>query len=51
MIIPAKNIKANFHEGIKFNTGRNKGVPAQTIVSMFMEIVRNLIALLNKEYT
>lgn len=51
MIIPAKNMKANFHEGIKFSTGRNKGVPAHTIVSMLIEIVRNLIALLNKEYT
>jgi hypothetical protein len=32
------------HVGIKLKKGRNIGVPAQTIVSMLMEIDRNLIA-------
>lgn len=51
MIILAKNIKAYFHEGIKFKMGRNRGVPAQTIVSILIEIVLNLIALFNIKFT
>ncbi len=36
---PAKNIKVYFHVGIKLRNGKNKGVPAQTMVSILIDIV------------
>lgn len=40
-------MKTYLHEGIKAKMGKNIGAPAQTIVSIFMEIVLNLIATIN----
>lgn len=51
MIMPEKNIKAYFQDGIRFKRGKKRGVPAQTIVNIFIEIVLNLIALFNKKIT
>ena len=42
--MPEKNIKVCLHEGIKLRKGKKIGVPAQTIVSILIEIVLNLIA-------
>lgn len=43
-IIPAKSMKLYLHVGIIVKKGKNIGVPAQTMVSIFIEIVLNLIA-------
>jgi hypothetical protein len=47
----AKNKKLTLQVGIKPSKGKNMGVPAQTIVSMLIEIVLNLIAELVKQVT
>lgn len=39
-----KNKKAYLQVGIKLKIGKKRGVPAQTIVNMLIEIVLNLIA-------
>jgi hypothetical protein len=42
--IPEKNMKVYLQVGIKLRSGRKRGVPAQTMVSMLIDIVLNLIA-------
>ena len=44
MSINANNINVYLHVGSNAKKGKNIGVPAHVIVSMLMEIVRNLIA-------
>lgn len=39
------------HVGIKLKNGKNNGVPAQTIVNMFIDIVLNLGAILKDIFT
>lgn len=39
---PANNKKVYFHDGNKLRIGKNKGVPAQTIVNILTDIVLNL---------
>jgi len=41
---PANSMKVYLQEGIKLRTGKKIGVPAQTIVSIFIEIDLNLMA-------
>lgn len=43
--IKAKNMKVCRHVGKSPNNGRKIGVPAQVIVRILIEIVRNLIAI------
>jgi hypothetical protein len=47
---PANNKKVYFHDGNKLRIGKNKGVPAQTIVNILTDIVLNLGAMLIKIY-
>ena len=47
---PANNKKVYFHDGNKLRIGKNKGVPAQTIVSILTDIVLNLGAMLINTY-
>lgn len=43
--IPANKMNVYLHVGIKLKTGKNIGVPAHTIVNIFIEIVRKRIAI------
>jgi hypothetical protein len=47
---PANNKKVYFHDGNKLRIGKNKGVPAQTIVNILTDIVLNLGAMLINIY-
>ena len=47
---PANNKKVYFHDGNKLRIGKNKGLPAQTIVKILTNIVLNLFIFLKLNY-